>query len=99
MEALSVEDRGEGISFCVYCYNVQPGVVIDYTNGKNHAEPDPYEGQEQTLTYILNTRTKKFHLPGCENIEAIDDNKRGEYTGTRSALIDMGYVPCGGCNP
>lgn len=33
MEAKSVEDNGEGILFCVYCYNVQPGVTIDYSNG------------------------------------------------------------------
>ena len=35
MEAYSVEDRGEGVAFCVYCYNVQPGVVIDYKTGEN----------------------------------------------------------------
>lgn len=33
MEAQSVEDKGEGISFNVYCYNVQPGVKIDYSTG------------------------------------------------------------------
>jgi len=35
MEALSVEDNGEGVSFNVYCYNVQPGVEIDYATGEN----------------------------------------------------------------
>ena len=38
MEASSVEDNGEGISFCVFCYNVQPGIVIDYATGNNYAE-------------------------------------------------------------
>ena len=33
MEAESVEDNGAGILFCVYCYNVQPGVTIDYATG------------------------------------------------------------------
>jgi DNA-entry nuclease len=33
MEAKSVEDNGTGLSFCVYCYNVQPGVTIDYATG------------------------------------------------------------------
>ena len=33
MEAYSVEDHGEGICFCVYCYNVQPGIEIDYKTG------------------------------------------------------------------
>ena len=38
MEAYSVEDGGEGISFCVYCYNVQPGVIIDYVTGASHIQ-------------------------------------------------------------
>ena len=38
MEAWSVEDEGDGICFNVYCYNVQPGVVIDYATGESHAE-------------------------------------------------------------
>ena len=35
MEAFSVEDKGEGICFNVYCYNVQPGVTINYTTGSS----------------------------------------------------------------
>lgn len=35
MEALSVEDRGEGIRFNVYVYNVQPGIWIDYGTGES----------------------------------------------------------------
>lgn len=35
MEAKSVEDNGEGILFCVYVYNNQPGVEIDYRTGKS----------------------------------------------------------------
>lgn len=35
LEAQSVEDNGEGLSFNVYCYNVQPGVNINYANGDN----------------------------------------------------------------
>ena len=38
MEAWSVEDGGAGICFNVYCYNVQPGVAIDYATGENRAE-------------------------------------------------------------
>ena len=33
MEAYSIEDNGQGINFCVYVYNVQPGYNIDYSNG------------------------------------------------------------------
>lgn len=35
MEALSLEDNGEGISICVFCYNVQPGISIDYKTGES----------------------------------------------------------------
>lgn len=35
MEAYSVEDEGGSICFNVYCYNVQPGVEIDYATGEN----------------------------------------------------------------
>ena len=38
MEALSVEDEGEGLCFNVYIYNVQPGVSIDYATGDSWEE-------------------------------------------------------------
>lgn len=37
MEAKSVEDNGKGIEFCVYVYNNQPGVEIDYLTGESKA--------------------------------------------------------------
>ena len=36
MEAYSVEDDGKGICFCVYIYNIQPGIEIDYRTGESH---------------------------------------------------------------
>lgn len=33
MEAFSVEDDGSGICFNIFCYNVEPGVEIDYATG------------------------------------------------------------------
>ena len=38
MEAYSVEDNGEGVSFNVYVYNVQPGITIDYKTGDSNKE-------------------------------------------------------------
>lgn len=40
MEAYSVEDKGEGIEFAEFVYNVQPGIVIDYKTGDSHMAPD-----------------------------------------------------------
>lgn len=38
MEAMSVEDGGEGVYFNVYAYNVQPDIGIDYATGDNWPE-------------------------------------------------------------
>ena len=38
MEGLSLEDGGDGICFNVFCYNVQPGVTIDYATGESALE-------------------------------------------------------------
>lgn len=43
MEAQSTEDGGAGVSFCVWCFNVEPGVIIDYATGNNQAG-DPLQG-------------------------------------------------------
>jgi DNA-entry nuclease len=40
MEALSVEDEGEGISYNVFVYNVQPGIEIDYATGDSKESGD-----------------------------------------------------------
>lgn len=37
MEAYSIEDSGKSICFCIFAYNVQPGVVIDYFTGANYS--------------------------------------------------------------
>ncbi len=97
MEAQSVEDQGEEIEFCVYAYNVQPGVTIDYATGESRlAEKDP---QPQGADYILNTNTKKFHRPDCGGVEQMDESNRLPYTGSRDELLAQGYAPCGRCNP
>jgi len=38
MEGYSVEDSGTGIKFNIFVYNVQDGVIIDYSNGENYPE-------------------------------------------------------------
>ena len=49
IEAQSVEDQGEGILFNVYCYNVQPGVTIDYATGDS-ALAENVEAQNNAAT-------------------------------------------------
>lgn len=52
MEAESVEDRGEGISFCVWCYNVEPGVVVDYATGDNRTGNPEKESYHEPISAI-----------------------------------------------
>ena len=120
MEGYSVEDSGEDILFCVYAYNVQPGVTIDYATGDSYLtsggsavseEPStpvtPQQPEESETSgagtvqadYVLNTNTKKFHLPSCSSADDIKESNRQEYSGSREELIAQGYDPCKRCNP
>ncbi len=100
MEAKSVEDDGEGVSFYVYVYNVQPGVEIDYATGESWLEGGerPGTGTPQ-VTYILNTNSKKFHLPDCSGVSGMKAENRQESTASRAELTAQGYEPCGVCKP
>ncbi len=98
MEAYSVEDEGDGVLFCVFCFNVQPGVSIDYETGENEEDPTAFVGGEQG-DYVLNVSSKKFHDPDCSGARDMKAENRQEYSGSREALIAQGYAPCGSCEP
>lgn len=49
--------------------------------------------------YVLNTKTRKFHLSNCLTTLAIDPENREHSTRSPEELIKMGYKPCGQCNP
>ena len=104
MEGYSVEDSGNGICFCVYAYNVQPGVQIDYATGESALIGETAtEPSEQTATtepdYVLNNNTRKFHRPSCSSVEDINSSNREDYTGSRETLIERRYEPCKRCHP
>ena len=99
IEAMSVEDAGRGICFNVYAYNVQPGIDIDYATGQSALAGSKTEGSQIDKSYVLNTNSKKFHLPGCESAVEMKESNRMEYHGDRRDLIEQGYVPCGSCKP
>lgn len=64
------------------------------------AEPTPTAAPDQpVLAYVLNTSSRRFHLPTCSSVSTIKEKNRGDFTGTRQELIDQGYVPCGNCDP
>lgn len=110
MEAYSVEDDGAGIKFCVFCYNVQPGIGLNYTTGDSWEDPtivastseantETNRSEPSETTYILNKNTKKFHLPECGSVDNMADKNKESSTDTREHLIEQGYSPCKNCNP
>ena len=102
MEAKSVEDFGKGLQFCVYAYNVQPGIGIDYATGDSWLVKDP-EPEPQVnpaaKEYVVNKNTKKFHYPDCSSVGDMKPQNKKVVTETREELINQGYEPCGKCRP
>jgi nuclease-like protein len=53
----------------------------------------PFEG----YTVVVNTSTKKYHVPGCRDVKKIADRNLG-YSKDIAALEAAGYQPCKVCH-
>ena len=102
LEAYSVEDNGQGISFCVYCYNVQPTIIIDYSTGASRMENDipndetpslepEASDNENTSQGVYRTPSgKKYHLDA-------ECGGKNSYSVTMQDALDAGLTPCAKC--
>lgn len=114
IEARSIEDDGSGIYLAVWCPNVQPGIAIDYEDGDNWLDESApsgsggsqaedgssaSQGQATMQDYVLNTSSMRFHRPNCPSVQDTAAHNRETFHGTRDELIELGYEPCGSCNP
>ena len=103
MEAWSVEDDGEGICFNVYCYNVQPGVKIDYATGESWLDEETTTKEsdaefDKNAQYVLNTSSKKIHSPECSGAKNMSEKNKETVKGNKlQSYIDNGYVLCETC--
>lgn len=101
MEAYSVEDDGEGICFNVYCYNVQPGVIIDYATGKSQLDTETTTKAEDDVNasqYVLNTSSKKIHKPTCSGAKNMSEKNKKTVSGTElKSYLNDGYEYCENC--
>ena len=109
IEAKSVEDNGGGILFNVYCYNVQPGVGINYENGDSWldgttgsassgsdssvAENSAADSSNSETMVHITATGKKYHRAGCQTL------KKSDTEVTLDEAKSMGLSPCGICNP
>lgn len=55
------------------------------------------EQDQSTMTFVLNTNTKKFHLPTCRYAKSIKAQNRKEVVGIDQLIDDSGYEPCKVC--
>ena len=106
IEAYSVEDEGEGICFCVYVYNVQPGIEINYFTGENKLFGADDSGNDDTIDetvrcYIININSKKIHLDTCSAGNKTSAANREDFEGTLAEVKEAypGYSACGTCKP
>ncbi|MBE7021494.1 MAG: hypothetical protein E7411_08700 [Ruminococcaceae bacterium] len=99
MEAYSIEDKGMGICFNVFCHNVQPGVMIDYATGQNDLDSgiEVNNGDEKEENFILNTSSKRIHKPDCPSADKIKEKNKKAFTGRITVLKNEGYKTCGEC--
>lgn len=109
IEAKSVEDNGGGILFNVYCYNVQPGVGINYENGdswldgttgsassgsdSSAAENSAADSSNSETMVHITATGKKYHRAGCRTL------KKSDTEVTLDEAKSMGLSQCGICNP
>ena len=56
------------------------------------------EGLDISDGYILNTNSKKIHLPDCSAVDNMSDSNKA-YTDDYDQAISEGYTPCKICNP
>ena len=105
MEAYSIEDHGEAICFNVYCYNVQPGITINYATGDSSepgsettTPPSSSEsgntnnnpGTSGEMVWIPSSGSKYHSNPGCSNM-------KNPTQVTKDEAISRGYEPCKKC--
>lgn len=112
LEAYSIEDNGAGISFCVYCYNLQPYVTIDYLTGDSYSdgtytEPS-YDYEESYDSYTDDNNT--YDNTSDTEVYAVYRTPTGKryhfssscggknsYETTLSAAQGAGLTPCQKC--
>lgn len=88
----------------VYCTD-NNGDIVFQTDGQSitvstekNAKPET-ASEEVEADYVLNTNTKKFHLPKCSSVKKMKPENTSYFNGTKEELISYGYKPCGNCKP
>lgn len=108
MEAYSVEDSGRSIQYCVYVYNVQPGLKFTYATGASRYSGIFFDTKGETVvtdginlgTFGMDLTSDTIHSPKCSKFAELDDIDKVLFSGDREMKIEwssMGYHLCKDC--
>lgn len=95
MEGHSVEDKGAGVSYCVFAYNVQPGIEIDYATGESKLADGAQQEEQKTATVTPTPSPepeKQEPVTGSEASQAdyiLNTNTKKFHYPTCSSVNDM----------
>ena len=101
MEGYSVEDDGAGVNFCVFCYNVQPDIKINYADGESSQNDSTNKGtgftgytNEDSSSSSSAGKDTGFNGYTNESATETDDSKNSSFNGysnekTSSYVINM----------
>lgn len=95
-------DCDDSADFCVFIFNVQPGITIDYSTGENWLStelPPEDDVAIDEATYILNTNSKIFHVLGCSKAPSSDSKNYKLTDMSYDEAVEAGYTPCEICKP
>ncbi|MBE6648884.1 MAG: starch-binding protein [Ruminococcaceae bacterium] len=67
-----------------------------YVPSENSSEEPSSEVNTDGTEYVINTKTKKIHLPSCRYATSANTES---YYGDLQALLDQGYALCNTCKP
>ncbi len=79
---------------------VTDGKNISFTTEKDSSQDVWNNGEKESEdSYVLNTSSKKFHRPSCDNVNTISEKNKQVTEKSREEIIEEGYSPCGKCQP
>ena len=105
MEAISVEDLGKSHQYCVFVYNVQPGLSFRYASGASLYTGIFFDTDAETVvtddlqleTYGMEFSSNTIHTKSCSAYTALPASDKGSFYGDsamKSQWSSLGYQLC-----
>ena len=94
----TAQETGDGNDAVATGVNDHSGSGSSGGGGSNFDTYDNPEQQQTSASYVLNTNSKKFHLPNCSSVAKIAPQNYAT-ANNRADIMAQGYQPCKKCNP